>query len=164
MNRKVFSCCCLLALSLVGCGGPGPQASSVSFVSQHASIPQGTASSVQSASAGPCLQVGKQKFSLTWADTKAAAELRRQLPLAETFTEINGNEKYYKLSHSLPTADEDVQEIHAGDIMLYDGRYVVVFYRDFATTYRYTPLGHLDDAKGLADALGKDNVALSLMP
>lgn len=167
MNRKVFFCCSLLALLLAGCGGPGTQAST-SSASQVASVPQDTSSpagtKVQPATAGPCMQVGKREFSLTWADTKAAQELRRQLPITESFTELNGNEKYYKLAGSLPTADEDIKEIHAGDIMLYDGRYVVVFYRDFTTTYRYTPLGHLDDAAGLADTLGKGDVTMTLMP
>ena len=63
------------------------------------------------------------------------------MPLAKTFTELHGNEKYYKLPKHLTAADEDVREIHKGDVMLFDGQYVVVFYQDFQTTYRYTRLG-----------------------
>ena len=47
---------------------------------------------------GVALVVGSKAYALQWADTKAASELRQQLPLAKTFTELHGNEKYYKLS------------------------------------------------------------------
>ncbi|WP_353887994.1 cyclophilin-like fold protein, partial [uncultured Mitsuokella sp.] len=38
------------------------------------------------------LLVGSKAYALKWADTEAAAELRQQLPLAKTFTELHGNE------------------------------------------------------------------------
>ena len=96
--------------------------------------------------------------------SKAAAELRQQLPLAKTFTELHGNEKYYKLPQHLTAADEDVREIHKGDVMLFDGQYVVVFYQDFQTTYRYTRLGHVEAANDLDAALGAGDVFLTLQP
>lgn len=40
------------------------------------------------------LLAGSKVYVLKWADTEAAAELRQQLPLARTFTELHGNEKY----------------------------------------------------------------------
>lgn len=113
---------------------------------------------------GTSLVVGSKVYALQWADTKAAAELRQQLPLAKTFTELHGNEKYYKLSQRLTAADEDVREIHKGDVMLFDGQYVVVFYQDFQTTYRYTRLGHVEGADDLDAALGDGDVFLTLNP
>ena len=101
---------------------------------------------------------------MKWADTEAAAELRQQLPLARTFTELHGNEKYYKLPKHLTAADEDVREIHKGDVMLFDGQYVVVFYQDFQTTYRYTRLGRVEAANDLDAALGAGDVFLTLQP
>ncbi|WP_423791564.1 cyclophilin-like fold protein, partial [Mitsuokella jalaludinii] len=47
------------------------------------------------------LLVGSKAYALKWADTEAAAELWQQLPLAKTFTELHGNEKYYKLPQHL---------------------------------------------------------------
>lgn len=40
--------------------------------------------------------------------------------------------------------------IHAGDIMLYGASCLVLFYEDFNTSYRYTPLGYIEDPDGLA--------------
>ena len=110
------------------------------------------------------LLAGGKAYALKWADTEAAAELRQQLPLAKTFTELHGNEKYYKLPQHLTAADEDVREIHKGDVMLFDGQYVVVFYQDFQTTYRYTRLGHVEAANDLDAALGAGDVFLTLQP
>lgn len=51
------------------------------------------------------LLAGSKAYALKWADTEAAAELRQQLPLAKTFTELHGNEKYYKLPQHLTAAN-----------------------------------------------------------
>ena len=110
------------------------------------------------------LLAGSKAYTLKWADTEAAAELRQQLPLARTFTELHGNEKYYKLPKHLTAADEDVREIHKGDVMLFDGQYVVVFYQNFQTTYRYTRLGRVEAANDLDAALGAGDVFLTLQP
>lgn len=37
--------------------------------------------------------------------------------------------------------------------MLFSADCVVLFYENFSTTYRYTRIGHLEDAAGLAEAL-----------
>ena len=38
--------------------------------------------------------------------------------------------------------------------MLYNGNCIVLFYRDFSTSYSYTRLGRVEDPAGLAEALG----------
>ena len=68
--------------------------------------------------------------------------------------ELNGNEKYYQFAESFPANDEEIGQIQAGDIMLFAGHYVVIFYKDFPSQYRYTRLGHIDNPQGLAEALG----------
>lgn len=153
MSRLFFFCCALISLIVLGCGGPRVAAPSLS--GKEAEMHETGAAS---------LLAGSKAYALKWADTEAAAELRQQLPLAKTFTELNGNEKYYKLPKHLTVADEDVHEIHKGDVMLFDGQYVVVFYQDFQTTYRYTRLGHVEAANDLDAALGAGDVFLTLQP
>ena len=162
MIRQFFFCCGLIALFVLGCGGPGisaPEAQSSSTAATSA----GKEAEMHE-TGGTSLVVGSKAYALQWADTTAASELRQQLPLAKTFTELHGNEKYYKLSQRLTAADEDVREIHKGDVMLFDGQYVVVFYQDFQTIYRYTRLGHVEAADDLDAALGAGDVFLILNP
>ena len=104
MSRLFFFCCALISLIVLGCGGPGVAAPSLS--GKEAEMHETGAAS---------LLAGSKAYALKWADTEAAAELRQQLPLAKTFTELNGNEKYYKLPKHLTAADEDVREIHKGE-------------------------------------------------
>ena len=75
--------------------------------------------------------------------------------------ELNGNEKYYYLSSSLPTAASNPGTIRAGDLMLFGSDCLVLFYETFAASYAYTPLGRLDNPAGLAAALGPGSVALT---
>ena len=103
------------------------------------------------------ITIGDKKFTLQLANTDAAKEFAAATPFELEMSDLNGNEKYYN-GEPLPTADYDVAKIHTGDLMLYDGNCIVLFYKDFDTTYRYTKLGKIIDTNGLAAALGSGKV------
>ena len=107
------------------------------------------------------LTVGGRAFSAMLEDNAAARALTAMLPMTVTMSELNGNEKYYYLESSLPAQAERVGSIQAGDIMLFGSDCLVVFYQSFSTGYSYTRLGHIDDATGLADAVGSGDVEVS---
>lgn len=107
------------------------------------------------------LTVGGRAFSATLEDNAATRALTVMLPMTVTMSERNGNEKYYYLESSLPARAERVGSIQAGDIMLFGSDCLVVFYQSFSTGYSYTRLGHIDDAAGLADAVGSGDVEVS---
>lgn len=71
-----------------------------------------------------------------------------------TMKELNGNEKYYHLSDNLPSNPENPSTIHAGDLMLYGGNSIVLFYETFTNSYIYTKIGSVDNPAGLKTALG----------
>ena len=72
--------------------------------------------------------------------------------------ELNGNEKYFYLDADLPTDSERVNRIHSGDVMLFGANCLVIFYRDFATSYSYTRLGKLDKPADLGKIFGNNSV------
>lgn len=76
--------------------------------------------------------------------------------------ELNSDEKYYDLSNNLPTNSSNPGSIINGDLMLFGSRTLVLFYKTFSTSYSYTRLGKVDDTTGLADALGKGNVTVTI--
>ena len=75
--------------------------------------------------------------------------------------ELNGNEKYVDLPQGLPTAASNPGTIRAGDLMLYGSSTVVLFYKTFSTSNRYTRLGRIEDVTELAAALGTGNVLVT---
>ena len=104
------------------------------------------------------VKVGTKTFGATLAKNPAVDALRKLLPLSARMTELNGNEKYLRLAENLPTQSSRPASIQAGDLMLYGSNTIVIFYTSFSTTYSYTPLGRIDDATGLAAALGAGDV------
>lgn len=100
-------------------------------------------------------------FYATLYDNETAKALVERLPLTLDMGEMNGNEKYYYLDSSLPTDASNPGRIRNGDLMLYGSDCLVLFYEDFSTVYRYTPLGRVDNPAGLAGALGGGNVTVT---
>lgn len=96
-------------------------------------------------------------------DNLAAEAFREQLPLTLSMSELNGNEKYYYLPQSLPTDPYRPEQIQTGDLMLFGSDCLVLFYETFSTSYRYTPLGRVEDPAGLAQALGNGSVTVQFL-
>ena len=123
----------------------------------YALPPQG-AGRDQSMSNRITITIGGKTFAATLLDNATAAAFKKLLPLSTTMTELNGNEKFTRLSVSMPTRAARPSSIQTGDLMLYGSDTLVLFYKSFKTTYSYTTLGRLNDPAGLEDALGSGNV------
>lgn len=106
------------------------------------------------------IDIGQHTFTATLLDNTTAQAFAALLPISLNMTELNGNEKYYYLDGNLDSVPESVGSIKAGDIMLYGDNCIVLFYKSFSTSYRYTRIGHIDDITGLEDAVGNDSVSV----
>jgi len=104
------------------------------------------------------IKVGSKTFTAALAGNKSAQEFKKMLPLTLQMADHLRNEKHTDLSKSLPTNSSNPATIHNGDLMLFGSRTLVLFYKTFTTTYRYTRLGKVDDTSGYAAALGSGTV------
>lgn len=110
------------------------------------------------------LLIDGQEVSVDWENNDAAAALAEQVkqqPLTIDMSMYDEFEQVGELGTSLPA--EDVQtETQPGDIMLYAGDKIVVFYG--TNSWAYTPLGKIKDktAEELTELLGQHDVTITL--
>jgi hypothetical protein len=107
------------------------------------------------------IKIDSKNFIAVLDDNATAAAFKALLPMKVEMTELNGNEKYARLSGKLPTKDSNPGTIHTGDLMVYGSNTVVLFYKTFPTSYEYTRLGRVKDATGLAESVGSGNVTVT---
>ena len=107
------------------------------------------------------VQVGDTIFSATLEENAAVSalvEMMRESPVVLQMSDYSGFEKVGPLGTSLP-ADNSQTTTHAGDIVLYNGNQIVIFYG--SNSWSYTRLGHIDDLTGWEEALGNGDVTVT---
>ena len=110
------------------------------------------------------ITIGQSTFSTELADTKAAQELTALLPLTLEMQDHLSNEKFAELPKALSRNDQAVGRIEAGDIMLWSGNTLVVFYESFQSSYRYTKLGKIKNTAQLKKVVGTGKVTMTFAP
>lgn len=107
------------------------------------------------------VQVGDTIFSATLEENVAVSalvDMMRESPVVLQMSDYSGFEKVGPLGTSLP-ADNNQTTTHAGDIVLYNGNQIVIFYG--SNSWSYTRLGHIDDLAGWEEALGNGDVTVT---
>lgn len=107
------------------------------------------------------IKIGSQTFTTKLSDNNSTKAFKELLPLTINMIELNGNEKYYDLPNNLPTNSANPKTIKKGDLMLYASKTLVLFYKNFPTSYSYTKLGSIDDVTGFESALGLGNTTVT---
>ena len=98
------------------------------------------------------ITIDNQSYDLNLIDNETSRAFINMLPLNITMKDLNNNEKYYYLSSNLPTNDSNPKTINKGDVMIYNGNCLVIFYKSFNTSYPYTKIGHIDNLNILDDS------------
>ena len=95
------------------------------------------------------------------AATRELADALRQGSITYEAHDYGGFEKVGALGRSLPTSNEQITT-EAGDVVLYSGNQLVIFYGSNA--WAYTRLGHVADktAQEMAELLGNGDVTVTI--
>ncbi len=110
------------------------------------------------------MTIGDTPVSVAWEDgdaVEALRELCREKPLTIEMSMYGGFEQVGSIGTALPTADRQTTT-SPGDIVLYSGDQLVVFYGSNA--WAYTRLGHITDqtTQELTQLLSNGNVTITL--
>ncbi len=106
------------------------------------------------------VQVGDVVFSATLEENEAVSalvEMMRESTVVVQMSDYSGFEKVGPLGASLPASNSQTTT-QAGDIVLYNGNQIVIFYG--SNSWSYTRLGHIDDLTGWEEALGSGDVTV----
>lgn len=104
------------------------------------------------------LEVGGSEFTVVLEENKAAdafAEMMKNEAVTIEMSDYSGFEKVGALGKNLPASDSQTTT-KSGDIVLYQGNKIVIFYG--SNSWSYTRLGHIDDLTGWEEALGSGDV------
>lgn len=107
------------------------------------------------------VQIGESTFTATLEENTsvdALIEMMEQGPVTIAMSDYSGFEKVGPLGTSLPTSNQQTTT-QAGDIVLYQGNQIVLFYG--SNSWSYTRLGHINDLAGWEEALGSGDVTVT---
>ena len=107
------------------------------------------------------VQVGGSTFTATLEDNAAVdalVEMMENRPVTIQMNDYGDFEKVGALGTSLPTSNSQTTT-QAGDIVLYQGNQIVMFYG--SNSWSYTRLGKIDDLTGWTEALGSGDVSVT---
>lgn len=110
------------------------------------------------------LTIGSRTMTATLVDNGATRELVSLLeksPITIQMSDYGGFEKVGALPQSFPTSNAQIST-QPGDIMLYQGDNMVIFYG--TNSWSYTPLGKIDNASASAikQFLGSGEISLTM--
>ena len=110
------------------------------------------------------MKIGDTTVAVDWEENESVAALRelvKDKPLTVQMSMYGGFEQVGSLGTSLPRNDSQTTTA-AGDIVLYSGNQIVVFYG--SNFWAYTRLGHVTDktAAEMAELLGNGNVTITI--
>ncbi|MGI6009976.1 MAG: cyclophilin-like fold protein [Ruminococcus sp.] len=107
------------------------------------------------------VQVGGSTFTAALENNEAVdalVEMMEQGSVTIQMSDYSGFEKVGPLGTSLPASNQQTTT-QAGDIVLYQGNQIVIFYG--SNSWSYTRLGHIKDLTGWEEALGSGDVTVT---
>ena len=102
------------------------------------------------------LSIDNQELNVAWENNESVKALKELLPLTIEMHEYGGFEQTGSIGQSIVRNDSQI-DVVPGDIVLYNGNAISVFYHN--SSWLYTRLGHINlDNSELNNLLNKPSV------
>lgn len=106
------------------------------------------------------LMIDNTVVPVSWEQNASAEELKKMLPLTINMSMYGGFEQVGSIGHSLTRNDKQTTTQY-GDIVLYAGDKIVIFYG--SNSWSYTRLGHIDLSQSeMTDLLSHGDVTIRI--
>ena len=163
--RKILTAllCLIMVMNMMGCTEREKQPEQETVIPDSE---QETGSDSQEASEVEkvlCLYVNDRKLPVTWEDNDSVAEIRSIVnndSLTVEMSMYGGFEQVGELGRNITRNDRQMTTSY-GDIVLYSGSNIVIFYG--SNSWSYTKLGHVElSQQEMTDLLGNGDVTVIL--
>jgi len=163
MRKLILGGLLIMTLLLAGCGDETPGDSSGAEAMQAEPETETTEVDTTEVENTMRLFIGETEVPVTWEINASVKELEKraaQEPLTIQMSMYGGFEQVGPIGDSIVRDDEQTTTA-AGDIVLYSGNQIVIFYG--SNTWDYTRLGHVDLSQEEMEALlGNGDVIVTL--
>ena len=95
------------------------------------------------------LNFGGKAYTAISTSTKTTKSFIESLPVTIQMTDVDGNEKYGCMYYKIATESPKTNVVTKGDVLLFGESCVIVAYKDFKSSSKYTKLGHIDNVDDL---------------
>lgn len=176
-QRKILAAVLIAAVLFAGCAGRDEASSGIDGGDIDIAATDGADTEESSASDGVDktdsddieendimtmrVKIGNSVFTAVLEENDAVdalIEMMRTGPVTIDMSDYGGFEKVGSLGRNLPASDSRTTT-QAGDIVLYQGSRIVLFYG--SNSWSYTKLGRVNDTTGWTEALGRGDVRVT---
>ena len=162
--KKIFIIMLIMTLSLFSAACAGKEETQKADASEDKLQTENTDNEVERGAAGMRLKINDEEVDVKWEDNdavRALADLASEGPVTVDTSLYGGFEQVGSLGTDLPNDDVDTTT-EPGDIVLYSGSSIVVFFG--TNTWAYTRLGHIEgkSVDELRNMLGGKSAVLTI--
>ena len=160
--KKILMLCLVgfVALGIAACSAPAQEADPEPAQQTQA---QEEPAAEEKVSTEMKLKIGEKEVPVTWEENASVEELKKLAaggPLEIAMSRYGGFQQVGAIGQSITSADEQTTTA-AGDIVLYSGDQIVVFYGK--NSWDYTRLGHVELTEAeMTELLSEKDTTLTL--
>lgn len=157
MKKYLLACLCLFLILLSGCSNNKEEEKRETDLTETVEIDNDEEGFAMK------LTISNTEVPVTWEDNdsvRAIMDMVSEQPLNIQMSMYGGFEQVGELGQSI-VRDDKQTVTGSGDIVLYSGNSIVIFYG--SNSWAYTRLGHIDLSEGqIRDLLGNEDVRITI--